>query len=142
MNMRDDNAIVREALLTIRQELDRRGLSMKVCAAKAQVSYSTFLSWFPAAGTPQIPSMACLDALLKALPVDLASLLAPDGWQIVRVPVGIDHDEIERAVLDYAATKAAAHHPESECGREIGPGEQAELDSKVAYLPIAGKLAA
>lgn len=140
--MRDDNAIMRDTLLAIRQQLDLRGLSMKVCAARAGVSYSTFLSWFPASGTPQIPSMACLDGLLKALPIDLATLLAPDGWQIVRVPVGLDHDEIERAVLDYAATKAAAHHPESECGREIGPIEQAELDSKVAYLPLVGKVAA
>lgn len=135
--MADDNAIMREALLAIRQQLDARGLSMKVCASNAGVSYSTFLSWFPASGTPQIPSLSCLRPLLKALPTDLASLLAPDGWQIIRVPVGIDHDELAAAVTDYLNTKNAAHHPESEAGREIGPGEQNTLDEKVVQLPIA-----
>lgn len=140
--MADDNAIMRETLLHIRQQLDLRGLSMKVCSSKAGVCYSTFLSWLPAAGTPQIPSLACLPGLLRALPIDLASLLAPDGWQIVRVPVGIDHDALAAGLTDYFAAKQAAHHPESEAGPAIGPNERAALDAKVINLPIAGKVAA
>lgn len=140
--MRDENAIVREALSAVRQQLDLRGISLKVCAANAGVSYSTFISWFPAGGTPQIPSLACLPALLRALPIDLASLLVPDGWQIVRVPVGVDHDDLATAVTDYLTEKQRAHHPDSECGPAIGPGERASLDSKVVHLPITGTVAA
>lgn len=139
--MRDDNSLMRDALLAVRQQLDLRGISMKVCAANAGVSYSTFLSWFPAGGTPQIPSLACFPALLKALPIDLISLLMPDGWQVVQVPVGVDHDDLATGFADYLAEKNAAHHPESECGRDLGPGERAKLDAKVAYLPLKGKAA-
>lgn len=138
--MRDDNAIIRDALLAVRQQLDLRGLSMKVCASKAGVSYSTFLSWFPASGTPQIPSLACFHALLKALPIDLASLLVPDGWQLVRVPVGVDHDELAEAFADYLHEKNAAHHPLSENGRDLGPTETEKLTGKIVRLPI-GKAA-
>lgn len=49
----------------------------------------------------------------------------------------IDHDELAEKVADYLAEKNAAHHPESECGRDIGPGEQAGLTAKVYELPIA-----
>ena len=136
MIMRDDNAIMRDALLAVRQQLDLRGLSMKVCASKAGVSYSTFLSWFPASGTPQIPSLACMSGLLRALPIDLASLLVPDGWQIVRVPEGVDHDELADAFADYLHEKNAAHHPLSENGRDLGPTETDRLNSKVVHLPI------
>jgi hypothetical protein len=140
--MLDDNAIMREALLAIRLELDARGIPLKVCASKAKVSYSTFLSWFPAGGTPQIPSLAALPGLARALPGDLLSLLVPDGFHIVPGPEGVDYDDIAARCLDYAAEHARARHPESECGVDIGPGEQSRLDAKVAYLPIKGSVAA
>jgi len=56
---------------------------------------------------------------------------------IVRVPVGTDHDEFARAVVEYLAEKQRAHHPESECGAAIGPKEQELLDAKVAQFPLA-----
>lgn len=49
----------------------------------------------------------------------------------------IDHDELAEKVADYLAEKNAAHHPESEAGRDIGPGEHARLTAKVYELPIA-----
>ena len=133
--MRDDSAIMRDALLTVRQQLDQRHIPHKVSAAKAGVGVSTWFSWFPADGTPQIPSLACLDALLRALPIDLANLLMPDGWAAVRVPNGIDHDEVARWSETYAAKKLAAHRADSECQERIGPNERADLDSTVVQFP-------
>lgn len=134
--MLDDNAITREVLLHIRQQLDQRGVPLKVCAGKAGVSYSTFISWFPADGKPQIPSIAALRGLAKALPGDLLSMLVPDGFHIVPDPGGIDYDDFAARCLDFASEHAKARHPLSEWGVDIGPGEQSRLDSKVVHLPV------
>lgn len=132
--MADENAIMRDALLAIRSELDVRGIPLKVCASKAGVSYSTFLSWFPAAGKPQIPLLAALPGLARALPGDLLSLLLPDGFHIVPGPEGVDYDDFSAGCRAFIDAKDRAHHPESEAGRDIGPGEQAELDGNVVRL--------
>lgn len=133
--MRDDSAIMRDALLTVRQQLDQRRIPHKVSAAKAGVSVSTWFSWFPADGTPQVPSLASLDALLRALPIDLANLLMPDGWAAVRVPEGIDHDEIGEWAERYAARKLAAHREDSPAGRDIADCEHRDLASIVVEFP-------
>ena len=72
-----------------------------------------------------------------ALPLDLLSLVLPAGFQIVRAPEDIDHDEFEEAARDYLATKGKAHHPDSPGGREIAPCEEATLDAKVIQLAAA-----
>ena len=139
--MTDETAIMRDALTAIRAELDRRRIPLKVCAGKAGVSYSTFLSWFPAPGgerEPQIPSLAVLPALAKALPGDLLSYLVPDGFHIVPDPCGVDYDAFARGCRDFLACKDDAHHPESENGRDIGPGEEKALAVKV--VPLRGKV--
>jgi hypothetical protein len=129
--MADENAIMRETLLEIRQRLT---LPLKVYASKAGVSYSTFLSWFPASGTPQVPSLSALPGLARALPGDLLSLLLPDGYHIVPGPDGIDYDEFSAGCRAFIDAKDRAHHPESEAGRDIGPGEKGELDRNVVRL--------
>lgn len=135
--MTDENAIMRASLSAIRAELDKRGIPMKVCAANAGVSYSTFLSWFPAPGgerDPQIPSLAVLPALARALPGDLLSYLVPDGFHIVPDPDGVDYDDFAKGCRAFLACKDDAHHPESEAGREIGVGENAVLSGHVVQL--------
>ncbi len=132
--MRDDSTIMRDALLAIRAELDQRRIPHKVSASKAGVGVSTWLSWFPAAGTPQVPSLTFLPALAKALPGDLLSLLLPDGYHIVTGPHGIDYDEFSAGCRAFIDCKERAHHPESECGRDLGPGELSELDGNVVRL--------
>ena len=141
--MTDENAIMREALFAIREKLDERRIPLKVLAGKAGVSYSTFLSWFPAPGgerEPQIPSLAVLPALARALPGDLLSYLVPDGFHIVPDPEGIDYDSFAKGCREFLACKDDAHHPESEAGRDIGPTEQALLGAKI--VPLIGKVAA
>ena len=68
------------------------------------------------------------------LPLDLLSMLLPEGMAIVHVPSGIDYDEFASGCLAFMRAKEAAHHPESECGRDIGPGEQCQLSAKVVSL--------
>jgi hypothetical protein len=73
-------------------------------------------------------------ALCGAIPDDLLNLMAPEGWAVVRVPTGIDYDDISEACRDFISSKDKAHHPESEAGRDIGPNEHAELAGKVVQL--------
>lgn len=129
--MRDETAVIREALFAIRAQLDQRGLHMKVLASKAGVSPSTFLSWFPVPGgakEPQVPSLSALPGLAKALPADLLSYLVPDGFHIVPDPEGVDYDEFADGCHAYLARKSKAHCPDSPAGRELSDCEKADLD--------------
>ncbi len=136
--MLDGNTIVRERQLVIRREMDRRGLSLKAVSLDSGIPYQTVVSYFPGERDkqPATISGAALFALCasKALPLDLLSLMLPDGFQIVRAPEGIDHDALCEIAADYVAAKVNAHHPESEAGRDIGPNENAALTGKVVQL--------
>lgn len=124
--------------------MDRRGIALKVVSLDSGIPYATLATYFPAdpvADPAQIPGGAIHD-LCGVFPVDLLSLLLPEGFCVVRVPEAIDHDELAASLTDYFAAKQAAHHPESECGPAIGPGERAVLDSRIVHLPLAGKVAA
>lgn len=134
--MRDANSIVRERQLIIRRELDRRGISLKGIAFDAGLSYSTVVSYFPGEKDkePHTVSGAALYRLAGVLPDDLFSLLLPDGFQVVRVPEGIDLDDLEEIARDFLARKGKAHHPDSPGGRELSDCERADLDGKAAAL--------
>lgn len=136
--MGDNVAIIRARQAAIRREIDRRGIALKAVAFDSGIQYETLLTYFPLEGgrePAQIPGGA-IYALCEgdALPADLLSLLVPSGWQIVRAPEGIDHDALCEHLVDYLATKQAAHHPDSECGPALGPVERSRLDSKVAHI--------
>jgi len=115
----------------IAQDPTRYGLTLKMIAADADLKPDSVRNY--AAGETVMP-LTALDALIGVLPDELLSLLLPAGRVIVRIPEGVDHDEIEAAARDFLAAKGAAHHPLSEDGRDIGEKEQALLDSKVAHL--------
>ena len=134
--MSDANTIVRDRQCAIRRELDRRNISLKVVSFDSGIPYSTLLSYFPGDGDKQ-PAMlpaSAVYALCGALPDDLLNLLAPAGFAIVRVPVGVDFDEIDKCCREFADKKAAFHHPDSEAGRDLGPTEQGALNTTFAGL--------
>lgn len=116
----------------------RYGLSLKLIAIDSGLHYDSVRHY--AAGETALPLSAFV-ALMGVVPDELLSLLLPDGRAVVQVPEHIDHDEIADAVADYLHEKNAAHHPESEAGRDLGPNETAALDAKVVHLPIVGKAA-
>lgn len=137
--MADYDKIVRDRQALIRREMDRQSITIK----KVQLdggwnAPSTVLSYFPADSTaqPATMSVAALFRLLEtgALPVELLSLLMPAGFQINRIPEGLDHDEVEQACRDILAAKGKAHHPDSPAGREISDCESVELARKTAVL--------
>lgn len=134
--MRDANKIVRASQLTIRRELDRRGISLKAISFDSGIGYSTLVSYFPGERDrePATISGAALFALCGVLPADLISLILPDGFQIVRAPESIDHDALCELAAEYVSAKNRAHHPESEAGRDIGPGEEGRLSGLVVQM--------
>lgn len=137
--MTDNSSIVKDRQRAIRREMDRRGIHLKIVAADSGLSPSTLASYFPAdpaIDPAQMPTGA-LFALVGVLPDDLISLMLPAGVQIVRVPEDVDHDEVCQAMHDYLAAKSAAHHPESENGRDIGPSEDMRLRTKLAAIGSA-----
>lgn len=138
--MRNETEIMRSVQRAIRMGLDERGISLKVVSFESRIPYSTLCSYFPGnergsveRAPVELPGSA-IRRLCGAIPDDLLNLLAPDGFAIVRVPVGIDYDEVSKGCRDFLAAKEEAHHPESEAGREIGPGECKQLRGHVAKL--------
>lgn len=136
--MTSNNTILKQRQCAMRREMDRRGIALKAVSFDSGIPYSTLLSYFPQEGgrEPAIMSVEAQYALAEkdALPADILSLLLPSGKLIVTVPEGIDHDQVDTLCREYTAAKAAAHHPESEAGREIGPTEDATLRGKVVKL--------
>lgn len=133
---------MRELQRAVRREMDRRGISLKIVHADSGISPSSIASYFPVdpAKDPAIMPMSVLWTLIrtKALPTDVLSLLLPDEAAIVLLPEGVDHDQAAAAMHDYLAAKVEAHRPESECGRDIGPGEDEALRTKLVAVPGAG----
>jgi hypothetical protein len=125
--------------LAMRRQIDKRNISMKVIAADSDIPYSTLLSYFPAdeQSTPALMPVSAQYMLCGAVPDDILSLLLPDGRLIVTVPDALDHDDAAKAMMAFLATKEAAHHPESEAGREIGPGEDNVLRGEFARVQSA-----
>jgi hypothetical protein len=136
--MASTNDIVKQRQCAMRREMDRRGIALKAVSFDSGIPYSTLLSYFPQEGgqDPAMMSVAAQYALAEndALPADILSLLLPAGKLIVRVAENVDHDEADRACRDFSAAKAAAHHPESEAGREIGPNEDKALRAKLTLI--------
>ena len=131
--------IIRSRQISIRREMDRRGIALKAVEFDSGIAYATLQSYFPQDGArepAQIPGGA-IYSLCGALPADLLSLLLPDGFQIVRAPEAMDHDDLARKVLAFQTVKAASHCPESPGGREISPCEDVKLRECAADMGIA-----
>lgn len=136
--MRPISEIMRERQLVIRRELDRRGIALKAIAFDSGIKYDTLLSYFPGGERPvsEMPISAAY-SLCGVLPDDLINLLCPEGFAVVRVPAGVDYDDVNQHCMSFIAEKAAAHHPDSEEGERIGPNENASLAANVLRLRAA-----
>lgn len=122
-------SVIRERQLAIRRELDRRCLSLKVIAYDSGIPYPTLVSYFPKE-TERQPAQLPVGALFRLIghmPADLTDLLLPDGYAILKVPEGLDPDDMARQCSAYLTQYAQARHPDSEAGIEIGPNEREGL---------------
>lgn len=140
--MCDETNNMLEIQRIIREQLDRRGISLKVVAAKSGIKYGTLCTYFPGnehSAEPRKPVQLPAGAFRKlcgAIPDDLLNLILPDGFAIVRVPRGLDYDEVSAGCREFIDAKERAHHPESEAGRDIGPNEEVELGTHAAKLKV------
>lgn len=125
--MRDRQA----RMFRIAQDPQRYGLTLKMIQIDSGLGYDSLRNY--ASGETIMPITA-VDALVDVIPDELLSLLLPAGHLIVRVVEGINHDELESVAREFVSTKAATHHPDSECGREIGPNENVVLLAKAAKI--------
>lgn len=135
--MHDDNIVSRqktEQERVFRLAKRDHGLTLKAISLDSGLGYTTIQSY---ASGEAVMSIASLFKLVGVVPDELLSLLLPDGRQIVQAPEEIDHDELDKVMRDYVDTKAAAHHPESEAGRDIGPGENVVLIGKAVRAKAA-----
>lgn len=133
MILNDSSSIVKSRQSTIRRELDRRGVSLKAIGFDAVIPYSTLLSYFPEEGArePAMMPVSVLFKLVGVLPADLVSLLLPDGFAIVRVPEGIDYDDMEKHCRNFLAVKGEAHRADSPDGPSISACEEDRLEQAV-----------
>lgn len=139
--MCDGTEIVRDIQRVVREKLDLRKISLKVISAKSDIPYSTLCTYFPGnerGAEPrqptQIPHGAVYN-LYGVIPDDLLNLLCPEGFAIVRVPKGINHDDICEWAETFTAKKLAAHRKDSEHQEAIGPNERQELNDIVVAFP-------
>lgn len=135
-----DGSTILRIQRTIRDQLIARGIALKVVSATSRIPYTTLCSYFPGnERSPeekqpvQLPAGA-IYKLCGAIPDDLLNLLLPDGFAIVRIPAGVDYDELSEGCRAFLDAKDKAHHPESEAGRDIGPNETADLGCKIVQL--------
>lgn len=108
------------------------GLSQKAVSMDSGIPYSTIRTY--ASGEAVMPITA-LVKLVGVIPDSLLSqLLDPAARCIVRIPAGVDYDEVSKVCREFLDEKERAHHPMSEQGREIGPVESQELGATVVEL--------
>lgn len=112
--------------------------SIKTIASELGWERSTLDAYFPPnpdTRPTKLPLSALWDILeSNALPPELTALLAPDGFTMARIPVGMDHDEFAEACSAYLERKAQAHRADSPDGPALSPCEIADLDERRAQI--------
>lgn len=122
-----------QRMFRIAMDPARYGLTLKAISLDSGLNYDSLRGY--SSGETIMPVTA-LDCLIGVIPDELLSLLFSNGRALVQVPEDINHDELADAFADYLKDKNDAHHPESECGRDLGPNETAGLNAKVVHLPL------
>jgi hypothetical protein len=116
------------------------GLCLKAISDKSNIPYNTIRSY---AGSGCATAAMPVPAMLKladVIPDELLSRLTKIvGRCLIETPKDMDFDEVSDACRDFISAKDRAHHPDSEAGRDIGPGESDALGCKVVQL--RGKVA-
>ncbi len=128
--------VIRERQHAMRRAFDKRRIAMKIIADDSGVDYKTLLTYFPADKDKvpaQIPG-SVIYALAGNVPENILSYLLPPTHVVVRVPEGVDHDELAAACADYLREKQKAHQPDSPAGRDISPCEDDKLRARLAAV--------
>jgi len=108
-------------------------LTIPAIAERAKLPVPTVNAWAQGRNTLSLWGVKKL-LRVKELAPFLSRLFAPEEYALIGVMAGIDYDEVSAACRDFIDAKEKAHHPDSECGRDIGPTENKVLSSKVVRL--------
>lgn len=111
--------------------MDQSRVTYKLLAYKLGSGESTVRTW--ANGQAEMP-FDKIDAFVDTFGVEVASLLLGDGLSFTRVIAPDNHDDLAARCADYSASVLSAHHPDSECGTEIGPRESVALARRAAAV--------
>jgi hypothetical protein len=112
----------------------RYNLTLKAISLDSGIGYDSLRNY--ASGETIMP-LTAVDCLIDVLPDELLTLLFSNGRVLVKAPEEIDHHQIAPALRDYLRAKDDAHHPDSEAGEAIGPGEHKALCGKLALVRAA-----
>lgn len=112
-----------------------KGFTQELIHAETKLPTTSLSDWANGKAKMSLVGMLAL-AEVPDFPLELLSLILPSGMALVRVPSGIDHDQLAESFHDYLQTKEKAHHPESPAGREISDCEDASLRNKPACLRL------
>lgn len=141
----ENNDRLTARVLDVQQDIFRlarrdHDLCLNAISSKSSIPYNTIRS-YAGSGCATVPMP--LSALLKLTDVIpdylLSRLTGLVGRCLVNVPDTLDLDAVSEWCRQFIAEKDRAHHPDSECGRDIGPNEHASLGCTV--VQIRGKVA-
>jgi hypothetical protein len=113
-----------------------KGFSQELIHSETGLPTTSLSDWANGKAKMSLVGMLAI-AEIPDFPLELLSLIMPANITLVRVPEGVDHDDLAECFHDYLQAKERAHHPESEAGREIGPGEHNVLCLKAARVKAA-----
>jgi hypothetical protein len=115
----------------------RDGFERKNIEADSGISLSTLASW--ATEIHEMPLSAFRKLIAtRALPLEILSLLLPDGVALAPAGEGeMDHAALAGHAMGYVSDYTSARDPKSEAGEALGPGERAALDARGAVLKVA-----
>jgi hypothetical protein len=138
--MSADNSILRGTLAAqarFFRKCEAAGLTFKALHYDTGIPLATLQSWAKETMMP----LAALNRFAKAGVSDalLSILTEPGGKVVAEDDAGGCLDALGREAADYVSDWAAAKHPDSESGSEIGPNEAVKLGRKaVALRAVAG----
>ena len=110
-------------------------LSIPAIAERAKLPVGTVNAWAQGRNTLSLWGLKKLLRVKELAPL-LSRLFTPEEYALVGYPIGLDLDELAADFQEFLVEKGKCHHPESEAGPAIGPGEKARLTAHAAKVQL------
>ena len=122
------------AVLRVARDPRRYGLTFEAIECDTGIPASTLRSYCRGDAPAEMP-LSALWKLAEGLPLELVNRLMPPGFALVRSGDAAGSvDDLAGEAIDFAGAVGAAHHPASEAGVAIGPGEAKDLAARATRL--------
>lgn len=117
-----------EIFEAVRHELQ---LPLTELAKRTGLPVATINAWAQGRNTLSLWGVKKLLRVKELAPL-LSRLFAPEEHVLLSLPAEFDPERAAEDFQDFLIEKSKAHHPESECGPAVGPGERKVLHVKFA----------